>query len=80
MPATQTPTAAPAMLAQAVCRALESRALLDRPLPSSCAGGKGGNDDGGTGGGGRSRIVHRIGMVLPSLTQGSATATRVVDE
>jgi hypothetical protein len=35
---------------------------------------------GGTNGGGRSSIAHRIGMVLPSPTQGGATATRVVGE
>jgi hypothetical protein len=63
---------------QAICRALESRALLDQPLPAGCMGGKGGNDDGGTGGSGRSRITHQISMVLPSPTQGGATATRVV--
>jgi hypothetical protein len=68
----------PPMSAQAVCWALESRASLDRPLPASCAGGKGGDDDGGTNGGGQSRIAHRIGMVLPSPTQGGVTATRVV--
>ncbi len=67
----------PPMLAQAVCQALESRAFLDRPLPAGRAGGKGGDDDGGTNGGGRSRIAHRIGMVLPSPTQGGATAMRV---
>ncbi len=36
----------PAMSAQAVCRVSESRALLDRPLPVGCVGGKGGDDDG----------------------------------
>jgi hypothetical protein len=41
----------PATLVQAVCRALESRTLLDWPNPTGCAGGKGGDDDGGTGGG-----------------------------
>jgi hypothetical protein len=70
----------PATSAQAVCRALESRASLDRPLPAGCAGGKGGDDDGGTNGGGRSRIAHRIGMVLPSPTRGGTTATRVAGE
>ncbi len=68
----------PATSAQAVCRALEACALLDLPLPASCAGGKGSNNDGGTGSGGRSRIAHRIGMVFPSPNQGGATATRVV--
>jgi hypothetical protein len=67
----------PATSAQAVCRALESRASLDRPLPAGLAGGKGGDDDGGTDGGGQSRIAHRIGMVLPSRTRGGVTATRV---
>jgi hypothetical protein len=70
----------PAMLAQAVFRALESRTLLDGPLPADCVGGKGGNDDGGTGGGSQSRIAHRIGMVLPSPTRGGMTATRVAVE
>jgi hypothetical protein len=42
----------PATWAQAVCRALESRASLDRPHPANCAGGKGSNNDGGTNGGG----------------------------
>jgi hypothetical protein len=41
-----------ATLAQAVCWALESHALLDWPLPAGQVGGKGGNDDGGTNGGG----------------------------
>jgi hypothetical protein len=54
--------------------------LLDQPLPSGRAGGKGGDNDGGTGGGGRSRIAHRIGMVLPSPTQGGMAAMRVVGE
>ncbi len=67
----------PATSAQAVCRVLESRASLDRPLPAGRAGGKGGDDDGGTDGGGRSRIAHRIGMVLPSPNRGSAMVTRV---
>jgi hypothetical protein len=67
----------PATLAQAVCWVLESHASLDLPLPARHAGGKGGNDDGGTDNGSRSRIVHRIGMVLPSPTQGSTMATRV---
>jgi hypothetical protein len=66
-----------ATLAQAVCRALQSHTSLDRPLPASCAGGKGSNDDGGIDSGGQSRIAYRIGMVLPSPTQGCATATRV---
>jgi hypothetical protein len=70
----------PTTLAQAVCQALESRTSLDRPLPAGRAGGKGSDDDGGTGSGVQSRIVHRIGMVLPSPTQGGATATRVVGE
>jgi hypothetical protein len=70
----------PATLMQAVCRALESCALLDWPLLAGCVGGKGSNDDGGTGGGGRSRIAHQICMVLPSPTQGGATATRVAGE
>jgi hypothetical protein len=56
------------MLAQAVCQALESRVSLDQPLSAGRAGGKGGKDDGGTDGGGRSKITHRIGMVLPSPT------------
>jgi hypothetical protein len=68
----------PATLAQAVCRALEFRASLDRPLSASCTGGKGSDNDGSTGGGGQSRIAHRIGMVFPSPTRGSTTATRVV--
>ncbi len=68
----------PTTLVQAVFRALESRASLDRPLPASCAGGKGGDDDGGMDGGSQSRIAHRIGMVLPSPTQGGTTAMRVV--
>jgi hypothetical protein len=68
----------PATSAQAVWRALESRASLDRPLPAGRAGGKGGDDDGSTNGGGRSRIAHQIGMVLPSPTRGGTTATRVV--
>jgi hypothetical protein len=42
----------PATSAQAVCRALESRALLDCPLPASRAGGKGSNDDGSINSGG----------------------------
>ncbi len=67
----------PTTSAQAVCRTLEFCTLLDRPLPAGRAGGKGGNDDGGTNGGGQSRIAHRIGMVLPSPTQGGVTATRV---
>jgi hypothetical protein len=67
----------PATSAQAVCRGLESRASLNRPLPAGCAGGKGGDDDGGTDIGGRSRITHRIGMVLPSPTRGDAMAARV---
>jgi hypothetical protein len=67
----------PATSVQAVCRALESRVLLDRPLPAGRAGSKGGDDDGGTDGGLQSRIAHRIGMVLPSPTQGGMTATRV---
>ncbi len=70
----------PATLVQAVCRALESRASLDRPLLAGRAGGKGGNNDGGTDGGSRSRIAHRIGMVLPSPTRGGATTTRVASE
>jgi hypothetical protein len=70
----------PATSVQAVCRALESRTLLDRPLPAGRAGGKGGNDDGGTNGGSQSRIAHQISMVLPSPTQGGATATRVAGE
>ncbi len=70
----------PATLAQAICRELESRTSLDRPLPAGRAGGKGGDDDGGTDGGGQSRIAHRIGVILPSPTRGGATATRVVDE
>jgi hypothetical protein len=71
----------PATLAQAVYWALESCALLDRPLLEAChAGGKGGDDDGGTDGGGQSMFVHRIGMVLPSPTQGGVTATRVAGE
>jgi hypothetical protein len=70
----------PATSAQAVCRALESRALLDRPLPAGRACGKGGDDDGGTDDGGQSRIAHRISMVLPSPTQGGATAMRVADK
>jgi hypothetical protein len=70
----------PATSAQAVCRASESCPFLDRPLPAGRAGGKGSDDDGVTGGGGRSRIMHRIGMVLPSPTQGSASATRVAGE
>jgi hypothetical protein len=68
----------PTTLAQAVCRVLEYCALLDRPLPAGCAGGKGGNNDGGTEGGGKSRITYRMGMVLPSPTRGGATGTRVV--
>jgi hypothetical protein len=67
----------PATLVQAGFRAMESRALLDRPLPAGCAGSKGGNNDGGTGGGGQSRIAHQISMVLPSPTRGGVTATRV---
>jgi hypothetical protein len=70
----------PATSAQAVCRAMESRASLERPLPAYRAGGKGGDDDGGTDGGGPSRIAHRIGMVLPSPTRGGTTATRVAGE
>ncbi len=70
----------PATSAQAVCQALESRASLDRPLPAGCAGGKGSDNDGSTNGGGRSRIVHRIGMVLPSPTQSGVTAARVAGE
>jgi hypothetical protein len=70
----------PPKSAQAVCQALESRVSLDRPLPAGCMGYKGGNDDGGTDGGGQSRIAHRIGMVLPSPTQGRAMATRVAGE
>jgi hypothetical protein len=66
--------------AQAVCRALESRAKLDRPFPAGRAGGKGSDDDGGTNGGGQSRIAHWIGMVLPSPTQGGVMATRMVGE
>jgi hypothetical protein len=68
----------PAMLVQAVCWALESRTLLDQPLPAGCPGNKGGDNDGGTDGVSQSRIVHRIGMVLPSPTRGGAMATRVV--
>jgi hypothetical protein len=67
----------PSTLTQAVCQALESHASWDRPLPAGYMGGKGGNDDGGTNGGSRSRITHRIGMVLPSPTQGGVAATRV---
>jgi hypothetical protein len=70
----------PATLVQAVCRALESRTSLDRPLPAGCAGGKGGDNDGGTNGGGQSRIVHWIGMVLLSPTRGGMTVTRVAGE
>ncbi len=47
---------------------------MDRPLPASCAAGKGGVDDGGTNGGSQSRITHQIGMVLPSPTQGGTTS------
>jgi hypothetical protein len=68
----------PATLAQAVCRALESCTSLDRPLPAGCMGGKGSDNDGSTDDGSQSRIAHRISMVLPSPTQGGATATRVV--
>ena len=70
----------PTTLVQAVCQALESRTSLDWPFLAGRVGGKGGNDDGGTNGGGRSRIAHRIGMVLPSPTQGGTTATRVAGE
>jgi hypothetical protein len=42
----------PATSAHAVCRALESRALLDRPLPAGHAGNKGSDNDGGTDSGG----------------------------
>jgi hypothetical protein len=69
-----------ATLAQAVCRALKSRASLDRPLPAGRVGDKGGDDDGGIDGGGRSRIAHRIGMVLPSPTRGGTTANMVAGE
>jgi hypothetical protein len=55
----------PAMSAHAVYQALKAHTLLDRPLPASCAGGKGGNDDGGTIGSSHSWIAHWIGMVLP---------------
>jgi hypothetical protein len=70
----------PAMSAQAVCRALESRTSLDRPLLASRADGKGGDDDGGTGGGRQRMIAHQVGMVLPSPTRGGATAMRLVGE
>ncbi len=70
----------PATLAQAVCRVLKSHASLDQPLPAGCVGSKGGDDDGGTNGGSQSRIAHLIGVVLPSPTQGGATATRMVGE
>jgi hypothetical protein len=39
------------MLAHAVCRVLKARALLDRPLPAGCAGGKDGKGKDGDNGG-----------------------------
>ncbi len=70
----------PASSAHAVCRALKACAMLDQPLPAGHMGGKGGDDDSRTSGDGQSWIAHRIGMVLSSPPQGSATATREAGE
>ena len=67
----------PAALVHTVCQAMKPRALLDRPLPAGCPGGKGGkgdgsNDDGNAGSSGQSWIAHLIRMVPPFPPSNSA--------